>query len=175
MGKNGVNKDGELVTPDKAPVSLHSGAPGTNPLNKPSWITASCFDSCHSDSAAWLDWCGHAGDHIQTGDCDFYFLLPSGGPSAAPAAQPSRNGIASSALEPVQQAVSPVADMNMNAARVREAVENPAAAAAAMHSTDPVQGPTDAHACAAGLDGSSPMQVVRCLTHVLSAACEIAC
>jgi hypothetical protein len=25
MGKNGVNKDGELITPEKAPVSLHSG------------------------------------------------------------------------------------------------------------------------------------------------------
>lgn len=27
MGKNGVSKDGELVTPEKAPVSLHSGVP----------------------------------------------------------------------------------------------------------------------------------------------------
>ena len=25
MGKNGVHKDGELITPEKAPVTLHSG------------------------------------------------------------------------------------------------------------------------------------------------------
>lgn len=26
MGKNGVHKDGELIVPEKAPVTLHSGA-----------------------------------------------------------------------------------------------------------------------------------------------------
>ena len=78
--------------------------------------------------------------------------------------QPARNGITSGALEPVQQAVSPAAAIDEHTARVQDAVQYPAAV---VQNADPIQGPTGAHGRATGVDGSSPMEVVRCLTIVL--------
>lgn len=118
----------------------------------------------------------HAGDRIRTGDCDFYFLLPSGGPPPVLAAQqPPRNGIRATVQEPLPQAVCPAANVDMHTGSMRSEYS----AAVLQGAADPLQAPTDAHVHAVGPESSSPMDVVRCSSacrgYLLRSSCCVAC
>jgi hypothetical protein len=98
-----------------------------------------------------------AGDRIRTGECDFYFLLPSEA-SGVTATQPPRNGVACSegAQEPGQAADGIPSSRDVHNASMR--AEFPAAVL--QSPVDHMQSLLEAQAHAAGQDRSFPMQVV---------------